>query len=551
MELLPTPSPIVGTAIAPLSARPPAPSDSSSDSSDAHAARIAARVAIASPIALAAIAGLLFAPAFDDERAFALTWISLTGFFAVAAATRRRRIGLLAGFAYGTVAYGAALGWLFDAVDPGAAPLLAWLLPALLISALALVPALIGALLAGAPAGDPTLGSRRLLLLVPALWTLADLARHQTDLAFPWLALGNSQVPLSPLAGFAPVGGVLLAGYATALLAALAAAALLRPAIRLRCALGATALLAAGAGAGALPSTAASGAPLRVAVAHTAFDNTGAAALRASLAVHRELVQSATADVLLLPENTLPLPAQWLGSYLQALRAQAAGSGRDVVTGVYELAAEPQHLHVSAISVGTSGVQVYRKRRLVPFGEFVPFDAALAPVFARVRRAADRPPAALRAGDPAQPLPVLGGGRVALMLCYEDAFGDALRLDAAEAGWLAVLANDGWLPSPRMARQHARLAQARALESGRPLLRAANGGPSGAIDHRGRWQQQSAADAPALIEATVVPRSGRTPYALLGDGLALAVALLALIAAALAAFGVHGTHPTTNGGTRA
>ncbi len=228
---------------------------------------------------------------------------------------------------------------------------------------------------------------------------------------------------------------------------------------------------------------------------------------------------------MLLPESALPLPTHALGGYLSALRKHAEGSGIDVVLGAFEVDADTGQRYSSAISLGTSGTQIYRKRHLVPFGDYVPWGAAL---YGSVQRI---PLADTARGATDQPLPLLGSGRVAVAICYDDAFGSRMRADSAAAGWIANLSNDSWAGSPAMQRQHARMAQTRALEIGRPLLRAADTGQSGLIDERGRWVDSLPLNEVGALEVQIVPRSGRTPYAWWGDRAALVVCLFALLAA--------------------
>jgi apolipoprotein N-acyltransferase len=110
-------------------------------------------------------------------------------------------------------------------------------------------------------------------------------------------------------------------------------------------------------------------------------------------------------------------------------------------------------------------------------------------------------------------------------------FGERMRTDAAAAGWIANVGNDSWGESRTMQRQHARMAQARSLEFGRPQLRASNTGKSGLIDERGQWVDSVPLNEVGVLEAQIVPHTGMTPYAWWGDRAALVACLLALLAA--------------------
>ena len=474
--------------------------------------------------AISCVAGAALALAHEHEWLFPLALVAIAAFLGAASASNRRGFGFVLGLAFGLSCFATGLPWLFDLLDRREAPLVAALLPALLIAALSVPTAVVGACVAGPQSSRV----RRVLLLAPPAWVGFDWLRHQGDFAFPWFSVGYSQISASPLAGYAPVGGVLLVGFVTVLTSALIVIAAIRADMRLRALVAGGALLALGAALQHVPWTSGSDKPLRIAVlqgnigAATKFDS---AALSHTLSRYESLIRSSQADVMLLPESALPLPTQALGGYLGALRKHAQDSGTDVLLGAFEIDPATGQRFSSAISLGPSGTQIYRKRQLVPFGDFVPWAGTL---YETVRRI---PFADTARGAAEQPLPVLADGRVAVAICYDDAFGERMRGDAAAAGWIANLGNDGWGNSAAMQRQHARMSQARALEFGRPLLRAADTGQSGLIDERGRWVDSLPLNEVGALEGEIVPRSGTTPYARWGDRAALVLCLLAVLAA--------------------
>ena len=69
-------------------------------------------------------------------------------------------------------------------------------------------PALFPALACSLAARWPASGNATALLLFPAFWALAEWLRGWLFTGFPWQALGYSQAPYSPLAGYAPILGV-------------------------------------------------------------------------------------------------------------------------------------------------------------------------------------------------------------------------------------------------------------------------------------------------------------------------------------------------------
>ena len=77
-------------------------------------------------------------------------------------------------------------------------------------------------------------------------------------------------------------------------------------------------------------------------------------------------------------------------------------------------------------------------------------------------------------------------GEIAMAICYEVAYPESMRRSAKSAALLATISNDTWFGASFGPHQHMEIAQARALENGRWLVRGTNNGITGIVDHRGR-----------------------------------------------------------------
>ena len=126
----------------------------------------------------------------------------------------------------------------------------------------------------------------------------------------------------------------------------------------------------------------------------------------------------------------------------------------------------------------------YAKRKLVPFGEFVP----LRPLLGWLEKVVPVGGDFLRGTDPTPLVVDLNGTPVAFgaLLCYEDIFPHLARESVrAGADVLFVATNNGWFGEGGAAYQHASNAVLRAVENRRPVLRCGNGGWSGWINEYG------------------------------------------------------------------
>jgi apolipoprotein N-acyltransferase len=213
--------------------------------------------------------------------------------------------------------------------------------------------------------------------------------------------------------------------------------------------------------------------------------------------------------------------------YLESLAAHARASQGDVVIGVPERIPTGEYYN-SAITVGASATQVYRKTHLVPFGEFIP----LRPVLEWIVNVLAIPLQDFSRGT-LEPEPLaIAGQRVAINICYEDAFGEEIIRQLPEATLLVNVSNVAWFGRSIAPMQHLQISQARALETGRYMLRATNTGMTGIVNERGEVVKVAAQFETAAVTGNVQGRSGMTPYIRWGNYAILAVCV-ALIAAAL------------------
>jgi apolipoprotein N-acyltransferase len=496
-------------------------------------------------VALAALAGAGTVFGFAPFGAAGVPVVTLGILFALWQGERTARAAAWAGFAFGLGLFGAGASWVYIALNTfgGMGAVLAGIGTALWTAYLALFPAAVGALATRWTA--PWSVSRA--LAATALWTVAEWVRGTGYTGFPWLLLGNSQLPMqagaaSPLAGYAPLGGVWLVTLALASCAsalALAVAAFAAPARGRALALVAGAALIAGGGtvAGTFDWTTPAGAPVAVSLVqgNVAQDVKFDRDVRdETFDLYAGLVDASRGRLVVLPESAYPMFSTEVPErVLRHLARTAVARDGDVLAGMFTADAplpgrDDIRYYNSVVSVGTADVQLYRKRHLVPFGESIPLEPIVGWF---IRSVLAIPLADQTPGQQGQPPFAAAGERVAVDICYEDAFGNELRRELGDATLLVNVTNDAWYGRSLAAEQHNQIGAMRALESGRPLLRATNTGITSAIDHRGREFARLPWFTRGILEVTVAGRQGTTPYVRWGDAVALAGAAALLLCA--------------------
>jgi apolipoprotein N-acyltransferase len=425
------------------------------------------------------------------------------------------RQAALHGFAFGLGFFLCGVSWVYVSLSVfGGMP---WWLAGLAAFLFCAVMALFPLLASAAFKRWQPAAAWRQALFFAALIAACDWLRSWIFTGFPWLIVGYSQTPPSPLAGFAPLVGV----HGLSLLTALCAGLLL---CRWRGVLLIAAIAAAGLGLSRVEWTAPDGPPISVALIQGNIPQDmkfRPEALARTLNFYRQQVAAHPAQLMVLPETAIPVFFDQLPpEYVESLQTAAARHGGDLVFGTLTRADEGYWN--SAVSLGVSPSQTYSKTHLVPFGEVIP------PGFSWFVKLAAIPLSSFARGPENQAPLMVAGRRVAVNICYEDAFGEEIIKALPAAGILANLSNTAWFGRSLAQPQHLQISRMRALETGRPMLRATNTGMTAVITPDGRIAAQLPPFTEGVLKAEVTAYQGQTPYARFGNGLALFFIALAL-----------------------
>ena len=251
-------------------------------------------------------------------------------------------------------------------------------------------------------------------------------------------------------------------------------------------------------------------------------------------------------DLIVLPESSLDADPRQDDEIDVALSALAADKEADVLAGgntaaphdrlyntVFHYLPEPADPDEPTATGRTD--ELYIKRHLVPFGEYVPWRSALSFI-----EELQQVPTDFEPGPGPTVFPV-GDHHVGALICFESAF-PALAREYARLGAdaLVLLTNNRSYRRSANSAQHLAMGQFRAAETGRPLLQAAISGITAVVDHTGAVQSRTRLFEPAVLIGEVATYQGRTPYTAVGEW---ALAVSALLLAAAVVIGVRRRPP--------
>ncbi|MBA3447305.1 MAG: apolipoprotein N-acyltransferase [Pseudaminobacter sp.] len=240
-------------------------------------------------------------------------------------------------------------------------------------------------------------------------------------------------------------------------------------------------------------------------------------------------------ELILWPETSVPFLFTDRPDALVAL-GELLSEGQMLIAGAVRSegragASGEARYYNSVIAIDDAGqiVDAVDKVHLVPFGEYLPFADLLGRLGLEQLVAG---PMNFTAGAARHPISLPGGMKALPFICYEMIFPDLVAVDVALTDIIVNVTNDAWFGDTPGPYQHFRQAQVRAVETGLPIVRAANTGLSGVIDQRGRVLDGLGVDFRGVSDVTVRFHArdamGRFPTRLAGFGVLLGFGALAL-----------------------
>jgi apolipoprotein N-acyltransferase len=245
--------------------------------------------------------------------------------------------------------------------------------------------------------------------------------------------------------------------------------------------------------------------------------------IQESLSWYSEKIKLSTATLVITPETAIPLlPRQLPEGYEAQLRSRIAQSPISPAGPQAALIGIPLGSHdegytnsviglAPSTALDTAKTYTYSKHHLVPFGEFIPR------FFKWFTQMMNIPLGDFNRGALGQPSFEWAGQRWAPNICYEDLFGNELarnfRNEASAPTVMVNVSNIGWFGNTVAIDQHLHISRMRALELGRPMIRATNTGATVIINHRGEVTHSLPRHTKGVLVGEVEGRSGITPFA--------------------------------------
>lgn len=457
--------------------------------------------------------GLVLPLAFAPTHWWPLAFVCLAILYALIQSGSARQAGFI-GWLFGLGYFGIGVHWIYFSLHLFGAAIapLAALLTLVFVLVMTLFPAACCYAFARLKRSDAALFNA---CLFAALWVLLELLRGKLMDGFPWILIGYSQTS-APMGSLAPFVGVYGLSFLIVLMAALVVAVLLQRRGRLQAL---SVLLLVPVATFVLDGFTFSqpvGDPLNVRLVQANIPQAMKFsrerlnnAMRLYMGMSREPGVDDT-DLIVWPETAIPTYYDRVELAIEPFVQDMQELDVDVLTGVFQREGDNVY---NAVRQLTGDRAVYRKRHLVPFGEYMPLRFLLD--FAA--KYIDIPMSDLATGSgPHVPLKVQDVS-IGVSICYEDVYGEEMRALLPASNMLVNVSNDAWFGASAAPHQHEQKARMRAREFERPLVRVTNTGVSSAITYKGDIIGRVPHDTKGILDVTIQPRQGMTLYARTGN----------------------------------
>jgi apolipoprotein N-acyltransferase len=331
---------------------------------------------------------------------------------------------------------------------------------------------------------------------------------------FPWFTLGYSQTS-TWLTGWAPIGGVYLLSFITALSSSLLLLIFLN--IKPYRYLGIIfSIYLCSLFLESIEWTESKGDTLNVSLVQggivqekkwlrSEFNNT--------LNLYKKsLMVSDSMDLVIWPEVAIPALSGRVKPYLEELNEiMLSKKIQLLIIGINTLD-EERNVYNSLLTMGADNM-IYNKRHLVPFGEYFPVPDFIKDWLQEMKL----PNNDITKGDFIQRMPKLNDIFIATSICFEDIFASEQLIFQPEANVLVNITNNAWFGESIASEQHFQMSRMRAIETGRFLLRTSNTGITAIVKPDGTIQEQLDPYEFSILQGSFQPMQGLTPYIKFGN----------------------------------
>ena len=467
---------------------------------------------------VALIAGIAYVFAFAPLEYSLVAFLSLACLFWLWLNTPSKKEAFLLGWLFGLGKFGVGVSWMYVSLTTfGGMPwILAGIAVLILVMGLAFFPAVVGLfqqLFSGCNAAV------RVLLVISPVWVLLEWVREWLFTGLPWLSAGYSQAD-NILSAWASIGGVYFVSLVVVLFVS---CILLFFLAHIRLAIGLAVVLSASCYVVSMQEwTISDQRSLSVKLVQgniSIWDKWNSKKSHDILNKYLALSEQGQAtDLVIWPEAAAPLTIQQLpGEFIESLNQKQntytlfGVVEKDPLTGAY--------YNSVAATQKDGDFAFYRKIHLVPFGEFLPLKFLLQWLLNYLHI----PMSDFSAYDQYQKPIDVKGIKIGVSICYEDAFANVIRASLPQSDILVNVSEDAWFGNSLAPHQRLQMAQMRAIENARSLVRVSNNGLSAVINHKGEVIKIAPQFETTVFDAQVEIRNGITPFSLWGHKLVLSV----------------------------
>ena len=350
------------------------------------------------------------------------------------------------------------------------------------------------------------------IFFIPAFFTLIELLRSFIFTGFPWLSLGYTQVPNSPLIGYLPILGIHGISFLVILSSILIFRLFKKESNKLYLIISFIIIWGGGEYLKQIEWSKPIGKPVNTSLIQGNISQDkkwDINMINESLNHYQKLIINSDASLIILPETSMPIEFNKIPqSFMKKIKHHLTNNNAHIILGAIE-----KGFYNSAFLIEKDVKQVYRKNHLVPFGEFIPLKKYLGYVY---KNWLNIPFNSLKRGPKESvPLFYINNLGYAINICYEDVFGNEIAWKSKyinEPNVLVNISNDAWYGKSIAAEQHLQISQARAIENKKMMLRSTNTGVTAFIDKNGKVLKKLPQFTSGSLNHNIQGYTGFTPY---------------------------------------